>query len=271
MKKRYPLRVRLYLAAQKRFAQLKKLSQIVFDAFWLGWLDSDVLDLIDESFHDSNRYHTDTYNKLGLWEWEKKAVDTHFKDCGRLLVSSAGGGREMIALCELGYEVHGFECHPALVSTAERLLRESGCVAEVELVARNECPDGRQTYDGLIIGWGSYSLIQSRTRRVSFLRAMRDKVAPRSPLLVSFFYRSTSEKRFKIYASIGNGLRWIRRKPPIELGDSLVPNYAHHFTQAEISSELSQAGFDLFFYETRDFGHAVAFASDTGLTVGSAR
>ena len=64
-------------------------------------------------------------------------------------------------------------------------------------------------------------------------------------------------------AAVGNLLRWMLRRPPLEVGDCLAPNYVHCFTEDQLRSELCQAGFELAFYGTKSYGHAVAIASET--------
>jgi hypothetical protein len=182
-----------------------------------------------------------------------------------MLVAGAGGGREVLALCQMGHEVDGFECHPELAAFANGLMQAENLSAKIDLVPRDECLDNNFVYDGLIVGWGAYMLIQGSQKRIAFLQKLRNKVSPGSPVLVSFFHRTEGAHRFKVSAAVGNGLRWVLRRSRIEVGDSLAPNYVHFFTQEELHAELRKAGFELVFYDTKEYGHAVAVATPTYL------
>ena len=61
---------------------------------------------------------------------------------------------------------------------------------------------------------------------------------------------------------VGNLLRRLTWREPVELGDRMHPNYVHSFTEAELAAGLQEAGFELEFYASRSYGHAVARASD---------
>ena len=146
----------------------------LFDGVWLGLLDRTTRGLINQRSYDGESpFASSRYNHCGLWEWERKAVSCYFRDCRRLLVSAAGGGREMLALCKLGFEVGGFECHSALENCANTLLAEAGFTSQVQLVARDQCPASGERYEGLILGWGSYSQIQGSAERIAFLTEMQ--------------------------------------------------------------------------------------------------
>jgi hypothetical protein len=47
------------------------------------------------------------------------------------------------------------------------------------------------------------------------------------------------------------------RRDGVEVGDSLVPNYVHYFTKAQLESEMTAAGFELVSFERVPYGHAV--------------
>ena len=193
MDNRCPRIVRLYFWTNRKFVHLCVLLRALFNGIWLGLLDREMLYTVDKSCYDSwQRYHSQAYNHQGLAAWEESALRTYFTDCRRLLVAGAGGGREVLALCKLGYEVDGFECHPALVTLANQILIEEGFSTRLELVARDECPSEIRKYDGVIIGWGTYMLIQGKDQRIAFLRKMRDTVPSQAPLLLSFYQRESN-------------------------------------------------------------------------------
>lgn len=253
--------VRTYHLCRKSLAGFVTLADALLAGFWLGVLDRNVLHKIDERYYsESPIYFDDRYNLRGLTSWETEAVARHFQACRRLLLIGAGGGREVIALSRMGYRVDGAECHPGLVAYANQLLVAQGFTSQIYLVPRDGLPDTDGLYDGIIVGWSAYMLIQGRQHRVAFLRRLRAKARPDAPLLLSFFARQGSERRYRIIAALGNTLRRLRRREQLQLGDALEPNYVHYFTKPELEAELAQGGFALCDYSTRSYGHAVARA-----------
>lgn len=245
-----------------------------FAGFWLGVLKRETLLEIDDAFYSrAPQYRADEYNRRGLWSWEDRLVSRYFGSCKRVLVVGAGGGREVLALARRGYEVHGVECNADLVRAANLLLeREALLLPCVRFAPPDTCPDVGAGYDGLIIGWGAYMLIQGRARRVALLRSMRGHVEPGAPLIVSFFFRSPAARRFHVTAVIGNTLRWLLRRERVELGDALEPEYVHYFTKDQVAAELEEGGFTLGYYSEDGYGHCVGIAVEleAGATLVSA-
>src|SRR5918995_505614 len=263
-----PLLVRIFFSSQGLFDRAFRVAKACFVGLWLGVLTRERLHAIDEEFYTRTRnrsdrpdYHDLEYNRSGLWEWEERALTEHFAECESLMLIGAGGGREVLALLRLGYQVDGSESHPALVAAANDLLREEGFDTSVGLVQRDESPHTNTTYDGIIVGWGAYMLVQSRRQRIALLKQLRVQTQDQGPILLSFYWRSgTPSASYKISASLANMIRRIIHREPIDVGDWLAPAYVHYFTQDEIASELSEGGFRLVHYSTAEYGHAVGIA-----------
>jgi hypothetical protein len=277
-----PLLVRTYFLTRRWFEKALAIAWGsawgCFTGLWLGVLTRESLHAIDEEYYtrskrgDSGRiqvsigpgepnYYSAEYNKRGLWEWEKKAISEHFADCEPLLVIGAGGGREVLALLKLGYDVDGFESHPGLVAAANGLLRSEGYDPVMEVVPRDEAPKTGTVYEGAIVGWGMYMLVHGRDRRIALLQQLRAQLRPRCPVLISFYYRTSTPKAYKLATSVANVIRLMLRRPPAEAGDWLQPNYVHYFTENEVSSELAEAGFSMIRYSTEEYGCAVGLAN----------
>jgi Tellurite resistance protein TehB len=270
---KHALELKIYLFSHRQLESFQRFLErififlsAVFNGFWLGILGRAALHLIDQVYYDNSqayqdhRYRDETYNRKGLWAWEQKIIDHYFQSCKCLLLLSVGGGREVLALSKLGYEVDGFECNPHLVEFANELIAKEGCNSLVKLSPRDDSPILVKTYDGIIVGWGAYMLIQGRDKRIALLTKLRSALQTGSPILISFFLRPQSSTYFKLVYVVGNLIRWILRQDPLELGDNLAPNYVHHFTQTEIESELQASGFQLALYSTETYGHAVGIA-----------
>jgi hypothetical protein len=221
----------------------------------LGVLTREKLYALDKGYYtrsntrrkrsSEHNFHSKEYNRSGLWDWETRAITDYFAGCKRLLVLGAGGGREVLALLRLGYSVDGFEPHPDLAVAANELLREAGYSTAVHSIPRDQGPNTETIYDGIIIGWGAYMLIQGRNRRVALLQQLRGQTQAQSPILLSFVGRGSTDQVYKVSTLVANVVRRMLRRGPAEIGDWLLPDYyAHFFTQEEIISELSEGGFE---------------------------
>lgn len=221
---------------------------------------------LDERYYAGGRagehidYAGDAHNLRGLFDWEARVIPRFFPPGGALLVLAAGGGREVLALARLGYRVDGYECHPGLVMAARRLLERERVAARVGLVPRDAAPETGRTFDGVIVGWSAYMLVQGRARRVALLRGLRARVGAGAPILLSFFHREGSPFRHGAITRAANALRRLRRAEPVEPGDTLAPNFIHLFTEDEVRGEMRDGGWDPVFYSTEGTGHAVGRA-----------
>lgn len=243
---------------QRRF--LARLSAL-FNGFWLGVMDREALDLIDETYYDSKpNYVDEAYNTSGLRDWEAQMIEDHFPRSGRVVVTATGGGREVVALLDLGYDVVGYEPNAQLVQAAKALLERRGHRDRIHRGERDAFPTDAGPCDAIVVGWGSYMLIPGRSQRVEFLRAARGSLPADGPILLSFFTRPPEGGSFATIARVANVMRRLRRLPPVEVGDVLGPNYTHYFTRGEIGSELEAAGFRLVSYGDEPYGHAVGRA-----------
>ena len=258
---RVPLRVRAYDASRRWFDVSITAARGVFAGTWLGLLDRAALHATDALYYRRMRmYHDEQYNLSGFFPWEAQALERHFGGCRSVLVTSAGGGREVVSLERRGLAVAAFECNAELVQRANELLSREGFEARVALAPRDECPADVRTCDGVIIGWTSYTLMQHATTRIRFLKQLRARVPHGAPLLVSVFARREATRYLRIVVRTANVLRVIRGRQKAELGDDLIPNFVHHFSEDELAAELDAAGFRLAEFSRVGAPHAVAHA-----------
>jgi hypothetical protein len=256
-----PRRVRAYDASRRWFDVFITAARGVFVGTWLGLLDRTALHATDEVYYRRTRmYHDEHYNLSGFFPWEGQALEQYFQGCRSVLVTSAGGGREVVALARRGLAVAAFECHPGLAQGANELLSREGLTARVALAPRDECPSDIPTCDGAIIGWTSYTLMQHASTRVRFLKQLRAHLPNGAPLLVSVFARREALRYLRIVRGTANVLRAIRGRQKAELGDDLVPNFVHHFSEDELAAELEAGGFRLAEFSRVGSPHAVAHA-----------
>jgi hypothetical protein len=259
-----PAALKLYYRTRRLLSRLESVTNASFTGFWLGILPKDIWHLADQDYYNKTKMYFDSaYNKQGLWEWETQAIEKYFNTCKSLLLIGAGGGREVYALAKLGFNVDGYECNPNLVEFANQLLQSENLESQVLWLERDHCPDNGHLYDGAIIGWGAYMLIQGRANRVQFLQQLRAKIVAGAPILISFYHHSNKGHiYFKSLVRVGNLCRRLLHRDLLEIGDDLAPEFVHYFDQTELESELKQAGFELALYGSKDYGHAVGISTE---------
>lgn len=200
------------------------------------------------------------HNRSGLTDWEHDAVAAWFPPPpARVLVYGAGGGREVLALAGLGYDVCAFECHQGLVAAGNALLAAERLHCRIRLLGEDRPPPpGTTPCDAVLIGWSAFTHVQSRAARVELLRGLHSVTRSQAPLLLSFFLRTHELFRFDIAAAVGSRLRRLRGLPPVEAGDILAHTYVHMFSKTSVTGELRAGGWDTARFCTRDVPHIIA-------------
>jgi hypothetical protein len=259
------LRIGSHLIARFSYYSLRNLLKLyvfvysLLAGFWLGVLGEKSYDAIDEIFYSQrSMYSDDEYNTSGLFDWEKLMIEKYFKNARHLLLIAAGGGREVVELSKMGYQLDSYECNPRLVNFGNALLEKEGISARIELLSRDQVPPKNRKYDGVILGWGAYSHIRGSERRKQFISQLNPFLKDKAPLMISFVFRDKDTKQDKIVCHIANIFRFIRRRPRAERGDRMSYNFFHFFTKEEIYSELQACKFKAIDYSVNEYGCAVA-------------
>jgi len=256
-----------YVLADRAVRRLIPPLHAPWSGFWLGVLRRPGLHAVDQALYEHRtNYQSAEHNHRGLFEWERIAVEGHLQGRRRVAVLGAGGGREVLALWRMGFEPLGYECNPLLVEAAGRLLPAAGCPHPVLELGRDLPPPPGERFDAVMIGWSSYSLVTGRAERLEMLRGVRAVLDPGAPLMLSFFVRSEADRRAARVMRVANPVRRALRRPRIDPGDDLLPNFVHRFTRAEIEAELRETGFRLERFEPpgpgpRDSAWAIGIAT----------
>ena len=185
--------------------------------------------------------------KEGLSQEESHFVTTYLKGKESCLVLGSGGGRESLALAQLGFEVTGMDTSPALVEKAKEYARALSLNCDFRVRDMFEGPPITEKYDALFLTQNMYSTLPTRKRRIQFLRKAQaflndagvfylEFLAENGPRKNSWKFRL--KKRLAIFC---NGNR------ELEEGDALwIPgHYFHLFTKSEFLSEVEESGFNL--------------------------
>lgn len=261
--------IRLYGRSLRRQEQVIRGLSALLQGFWLGVFDREAFAQFDELYYRGRRepleggtvtYADDKWNISGLAPWEEELVDSWFGSARGIVVTGAGGGREVLALLERGFDVVGYEPHPTLVEAGSRLLESRGHPGRLRFAQRDRFPPDAEPCDAVLVGWGSYMLIPGRARRIAFLRDARIALSTGAPIVLSFFTRESGSRLALVSTAFANVLRRLRAAERVDPGDGLAPNYTHWFTREEIDRELAEAGFELVHFSEQPYGHAVGRA-----------
>lgn len=160
------------------------------------------------------------FNRGGLWPHEEQAFRELFGGTRSIVVASAGGGREMLALARLGHRVAGFDPSPVLVEAGRSILAAEGIDAQLSLAEPGQVPRDLGRFDALVIGRGAYHHIYGRAARIDFLKQCLELVRPGAPM------------------ALGD----VALRKPRQAPDVLLVAYMRRFEPSELESELAEGG-----------------------------
>jgi hypothetical protein len=264
-----PWAARLYTAARPRFARAQRALDGLFTGAFLGLMDARALGAIDEHFYATHRerleggallYTDPAHIRRGLVEWERDVLTRYVPVGGRLVITGAGAGREVLGALDLGLDPFGFEPHPDLCEAGGHVLAAVGAGHRLARSSRDVFPHDAGPADAVLVGWTSYSHIAGRERRTRFLRDARARLRPGAPLVLSFWAFPTRPSYFRVVELASRVARVLTLGERRELGDVLAPGFFHCFTQAEIEGELAAAGFRCVEFAFEPYPHAVGVA-----------
>jgi 2-polyprenyl-3-methyl-5-hydroxy-6-metoxy-1,4-benzoquinol methylase len=228
------------------------------------WDDARIQAYTDAYYRREAGYRDADYNLSGLNDWEETVIADHFSGCSRIIVAGAGGGREALALCRRGFEVAAFDCNSTLLDTASKLARREGHQLKLFLAEPGKAPALTGTWDGAVIGWGSYMHIRGKERRVDFLRQLHARLKRGAPLLISFFTLQPAENKKLMIFRLARLIEFLRgASHVVEKGDTLQGSFDHYFTREEIESEASCAGFRVIAWLEKPYGHAIIQSAES--------
>jgi 2-polyprenyl-3-methyl-5-hydroxy-6-metoxy-1,4-benzoquinol methylase len=267
-------RVRIYLVVFSKLSRLPDMPNLlnrmiswfsaIWQAIWLGLMDTNTLNELTWFYYSRETgFESKEFNiNHGFWPWEAEAIQEHFVNKKCILVAGAGGGREVIALAQLGYRVTGIDFSSSLVDACCRNAQEAGVPVDVLLSPPGDLPSGLGIYDALLIGRGFFHHIPSSARRIAFLAHCHHHLKQDAPVILSDFFTRNDDSRFySLTQAIGNKIRKVRNQSEtVELGDWLTETFQHAFTAEEIQNELLSSGFFPEVYRVSPAGEATHLA-----------
>jgi 2-polyprenyl-3-methyl-5-hydroxy-6-metoxy-1,4-benzoquinol methylase len=221
----------------RRFDRLR--SELV-----AGLASDAVLDRFNEiAYGQTQAYRPDTADfRAYLFPWEEAVVREQFpKPPARILVGGAGGGREPLALAQMGFEVVAFEPAEALISALARqaprnVLALQGAYEDMEALF----PEG-ESFDAAIVGWGSFSHLRDERTRIETLSSFARLTG--GPILVSFL----ALKAGGIPPRLARLRRFLPRRPNRDEQDIFAVSigFYHPVDEEEVRRLAAAAGLEI--------------------------
>jgi hypothetical protein len=211
------------------------------------------------------RYRDPIDQRAGLYPFEARALRELFPPApARILAHGVGGGRELLALVEAGYQVEAYEPAAKLAGAATELLAGRATVQELGLQAWAQARKV-ESFDGIFTGWGVWACLVRQDDRLEVLRAFR-RVCPKGPVLISFFRGDALydvdervAEPVPIHPPWTDRLERLMRRvlrervlgaPPLERGIAWQNGLYIHLTEEwELREEAGLAGYRVAHYE----------------------
>lgn len=274
-----PIWVKGVLAIERGFSRAASAAAIIRDEILFAFLDSSQKEELNARMYSRQLTYKPGGRLFegGLFEWEKRAIEkSSFPSSGRILLGGAGGGREIVALRNRGYEVVGFEPSEPLVTAAQAAITERPGASLVrasyaDLVRAVNGKGGplasitTTRFDGVILGWGSFSHLLEDAERSELVDSIA-RLAPKAPVLLSFLPTDKVEgvapgptrRRFRRALAL-LGARSARRP-----GYGLLQwgGFYRGFTETEVTSLAARHGYTVQYMSTDPYPHAVLVPSE---------
>jgi hypothetical protein len=231
-------------------------------------------------FERMPRYREPLDQRAGLYPFESRAVKEFFPTApARVLAHGVGGGREVLALVEAGYQVEAYEPAAKLALVAAELLAGRATVGELGLQGWARARTATR-FDAVFTGWSVWGYLVQQSDRLEVLRAFRG-ACPEGPVLLSFFREDafydvgertveprplhpTWTDRLERLARTKLRERWLGA-PPLERGTVWHNGLYLHLTEEwELRQEAALAGYRVAHYEPSPlrFSNAVLIPVD---------
>jgi hypothetical protein len=272
-----PRWARLVMSIDEGVRMLSRAVSIVRDEMLLAFVAPEDRQAVTTAIYDRQTGYVtggDVFS-LGLFEWERRLIATapFPQPPARLLLGGAGGGREIVSLRKMGYEVWAFEPSTELVRGGQSAIAGENGAKLIEgdysdLVRLAHGSPGRlesfasQRFDAVIVGWGSLSYVFPHKSRLELLNAIHT-LAPDAPVMLSFIPNvRSSDERGKNAAL----RRLLRRVLPrrggqgmIEEGEVFMPlgGFAWALSGDEVRTLAQSSGYRPIVVETKPYGHAL--------------
>jgi hypothetical protein len=252
--------------------------EVLRDELLLSWVDpAQRRAIIDNAYRAQSSYLPggSTFER-GLFSWERALLARpEVPTSGNVLLAAAGGGRELKALIERGFEVTAFEPNPVLREGALQVARAfphsrsivlDGAFADLGDAVRGCGPlaplSQRAPFDLVVLGWGSITHVLSRQEQLDVFSSVR-KLAPNAPVIASFFLRSETgyggrtERLRKALRALFARLGAPNPEPEPGLAYEAGGGFVYAYSESEVHIIAHAAGYAVRLLEASPFPHAL--------------
>lgn len=250
--------------------------EVVRDELLLAWLDpAQRSAVIEQAYRKQTVYLPGgaTFER-GLFTWERALLARpEIPAKGRVLLAAAGGGRELKALIERGYEVTAFEPNPVLREGASAVAAQrpdalvlDGVFADLSEAVHGRGPLGqlasRAPFDLVVLGWGSITHVLSQPERAQLLSSVR-RLAPSAPVITSFFlrpdvgYGGRTEKMRTALRSLFSRMGAPNASLEPGLAYESGGGFVYAYSESEVQVLAHAAGYSVALLESSPFPHAL--------------
>lgn len=247
-------------------------TQEVFrDELFRGFVSEEAKAAItDRAYRDQTTYLPGGERfEAGLFDWEKRLLDAGTLPAGgRVLLTSAGGGRELQALLQRGYDVTAFEPNEILLAGARRVAGARATVLDGtydDLVRAASSGGGplaglaQRPFDAIWLGWGSITHLLTSAEHLAVFRACRT-LCPRGPVVASFFLRHETPRgrAEKLRVLVRKGVEVVGgRKAADGVAYEMNGGFVYWFRESEVLALAHEAGYEVRSFAAHPFPHVV--------------
>lgn len=209
----------------------------------------------------------------GLFDWERDALaHPAFPAAGRVLLGGAGGGRELVALCDAGYAVDAFEPAPGLYDALAAVASQRSGVRTfaagygelIDAVVHGHGPLAalRATrYDAVVLGWASVTHLTDDRELRALLAALRS-LAPTAPVLLSYLGPDDDGRANGRVEALRRPLRSALARVTgrhVAEGEGFAPGagFYRRFAPAQMEALAAEAGYRCALHRVQPYPHAL--------------
>ena len=196
-----------------------------------------------------------------LFDWEERVVVRHFPSPGKLLVAACGGGREMAAMAEKGWNVAGFDPVAAFVEAAHRTIPTTQKLALEQadfsqFAARLDSLEANAPYDAFIFGWGSFSHVYTDVQRLRLMEQAR-RLCPKGPVVASWVSAPELWEERRVWRDKFQCFPWVEKDSRDVYDPSL--GMIHDYPEDEIARLTARTGQRIAEFSRRPFERYVVW------------
>jgi hypothetical protein len=271
MPQRLPLLIRIALASERFRCTVERLQRLLSEEVLWAWTGPQQREAINRVVYSGKEMYLPGGRifEEGLLDRERIAFATPpFPPSGRILLGGAGGGRELHALCGMGYDVMAFDPCEQLCEGARQVV--SGypkstvvCASYADLVTAAEQRSGplaahvlNTSFDAVLFGLRSFNYVFTDLDREALLRATRT-IAPKAPLLFTFVVRpqgAENGRLDRLRAPLRRLFKLVKAPSARRPGDRFMlgSGFIHALTHDEVRTVADQTGYRIVYYRQGD-------------------